>query len=242
VTGSDDKTARLWNLRLDELVELGCRTAGRNLTGKEWKQYMGDELYHKTCSKLPIHLSVIEEARDTARRGDIKSAVTQFKRILEIEPNLTLKPEEEARKVYATYVLQEGKSLAEKGKIKEAIANYDKISQIDPSLNIDFESWNLLCWHGALSGFAKDVIGACDSAVRLAPDAVIGENRNSRGLARALTGNYAGAIEDFKAYVEWSKANNLYEKYGQKREGWINSLEAGKNPFDEAPLEALRHE
>jgi len=42
VTGSDDNTARLWDLRLDELVELACRTAGRNSMKEEWAQYMGD--------------------------------------------------------------------------------------------------------------------------------------------------------------------------------------------------------
>ena len=49
VTGSEDNTVRLWNLRLDELVELACRTVGRNLTKEEWHQYMGDRPYQKTC-------------------------------------------------------------------------------------------------------------------------------------------------------------------------------------------------
>jgi hypothetical protein len=53
VAGSEDKTARLWNLRLDELVELACRTVGRNLTKEEWAQYMGDQPYQKTCPNLP---------------------------------------------------------------------------------------------------------------------------------------------------------------------------------------------
>jgi len=35
VTGSLDNTARLWNLRLDELINLACRTTGRNLTQTE---------------------------------------------------------------------------------------------------------------------------------------------------------------------------------------------------------------
>jgi hypothetical protein len=109
-------------------------------------------------------------------------------------------------------------------------------------LNIDFESWNFLCWHGALSGFAKDVMGACEIAVQLAPDAMKGQNRNGRGLAKALAGDYPGAIEDFKAFVEWSKTNNVYEKYGQKREEWIKAFEGGKNPFDAKTLEALRKE
>ena len=49
VTGSWDKTARLWDLRLDELLNLACRTAGRNLTKEEWAQYMGNLPYQKTC-------------------------------------------------------------------------------------------------------------------------------------------------------------------------------------------------
>ena len=31
-----DKTARLWDLSLDEHVEMACRTAGRNLNTDEW--------------------------------------------------------------------------------------------------------------------------------------------------------------------------------------------------------------
>ncbi|MBI4769973.1 MAG: serine/threonine protein kinase, partial [Chloroflexi bacterium] len=49
VTGSSDNTARLWSLRLDELTDLACRTAGRNLTQAEWEQYFAGEAYRKTC-------------------------------------------------------------------------------------------------------------------------------------------------------------------------------------------------
>ncbi len=52
-TGSYDSTARLWNLRLDELIQLACRTAGRNLTPEEWQQFLGDAPYHKTCPQFP---------------------------------------------------------------------------------------------------------------------------------------------------------------------------------------------
>jgi hypothetical protein len=81
-----------------------------------------------------------------------------------------------------------------------------------------------------------------ERAVALAPDDTKKQSSDGRGLARALTGNYTGAIEDFMAYIEWSKTNNLYEEYGRKREKWINALEAGKNPFDAKTLEALRQE
>jgi regulator of sirC expression with transglutaminase-like and TPR domain len=38
---------------------------------------------------------------------------------------------------------------------------------------------------------------ACERAVALAPDD--GQIRDSRGLARAMTGNIEGAIEDFSS-------------------------------------------
>ncbi len=53
VTGSYDHTARIWNLRPNELVDLACRTAGRNLTDKEWSTYFPGQPYPKICPNLP---------------------------------------------------------------------------------------------------------------------------------------------------------------------------------------------
>ena len=52
-TGSEDHTARLWRLSLDELVSLACRSAGRNLTLEEWLRFFPGEAYHKTCQQQP---------------------------------------------------------------------------------------------------------------------------------------------------------------------------------------------
>ncbi|WP_306558131.1 tetratricopeptide repeat protein [Nostoc sp. 'Peltigera malacea cyanobiont' DB3992] len=60
-------------------------------------------------------------------------------------------------------------------------------------------SWNTLCWGGSLQKQAADVLPACDKAVALAPED--SRIRDSRGLARALTGDTQGAIEDFEAYI-----------------------------------------
>jgi len=46
-------SGRLWRVRLDELVDLACRTAGRNLTRAEWEQYFPGQEYHKTCEQWP---------------------------------------------------------------------------------------------------------------------------------------------------------------------------------------------
>ena len=88
-------------------------------------------------------------------------------------------------------------------------------------------------------GYAADVMDACEQAVELAPDN--GEYRESRGLARALTEDYAGAIEDFEFFVDWSEETGERENLRSEREVWITKLEAGQNPFDEETLESLRY-
>ena len=112
--------------------------------------------------------------------------------------------------------------------------------KIDPTLEISSEYWNALCWHGALWGFAQDVMDACERAVKLAPSDQQGWFRDSRGLTRALTGHYSEAIVDFEAFVAWSKLNDAYEIHGFKREAWITELREGRNPFNPVTIKALR--
>jgi hypothetical protein len=69
--------------------------------------------------------------------------------------------------------------------------------------------------------------------VALAPDA--GEIRDSRGIARALTGNTKGAIEDFQAFVTWTKD----KKDKLQRQRWVNALRAGQNPFTPEEIKSL---
>jgi hypothetical protein len=45
-------TVRVWNWRQD-LIDLACSRLTRNLTKEEWKQYLPDEVYRKTCPNLP---------------------------------------------------------------------------------------------------------------------------------------------------------------------------------------------
>ena len=70
--------------------------------------------------------------------------------------------------------------------------------------------------------------------------------RDSRGLNRALRGEYAGAIEDFTAFVTWARprgaTNERIAKLVVRREALLTALGAGQNPFDAAMLQALREE
>jgi hypothetical protein len=103
----------------------------------------------------------------------------------------------------------------------------------NPALNNNF------CWAGSLDGFAAQVIPACDKAVSVDPSA---GNRDSRGLARALTGDTSGAIDDFQFMLDWCKQNNQYDTLGKEREAWIAALKQGNNPFDRKTLDALKSE
>jgi len=61
-------------------------------------------------------------------------------------------------------------------------------------------------------------------------------------MARALLGDFEGAIEDFEAFVAYAPEAGFSEEVIAMREAWIEALKAGNNPFDEAMLASLRGE
>jgi WD40 repeat protein len=52
-SGSRDHTIRLWDLDVASWIRRACRIANRDLTRQEWRQYFGDEPYHRTCPGAP---------------------------------------------------------------------------------------------------------------------------------------------------------------------------------------------
>lgn len=160
-------------------------------------------------------------------------AIAMFNESLKLDDNLKLDPKTYANIVAAPSFVRQGEGLAKEGKIKEAIAAYEKTQQIDPTLKISADSWNELCWFGSLHGHAADVMNACEKAVGLEP--MNGGFRDSRGVARVLTGNTAGAIEDFQALKKWTENAEVKSR----RQRWSDALRAGKNPFTAAEIESL---
>jgi len=185
---------------------------------------------------------IIERGQDLAKSGDIEGAIAKFQEALELDPSLELDPEKEARKFAGWELYIKGSDLAERGEIEEAIAAYSEAQAILDlvPLIVPAKSWNTLCRYGSLSGYASDVMYACtkavEQAVKFAEEQEIGLHRDSRGLARALTGDYAGALEDFKFFLEWSEN----EEHRRQRQAWISEMEAGRNPFDAESLEELK--
>ena len=127
----------------------------------------------------------------------------------------------------------DGESMAQSGNIEMAIEAFRQVPLVDSTFVISPNSWNELCWFGSLWGHAKDVLFACDRAVQESG----GETWiiDSRGVARALTGNFEGAIADFETYIPEASGEERV-----RREAWVAALKAGENPFTEEVLRGLR--
>ena len=137
----------------------------------------------------------------------------------------------------AAVELSHGYDLVKEGKIEEALAAYEKAQQLDPQLKISAQFWNCLCWHGCLHGYAAEVLFAGEKLLEVEPDNK--EWQDTRGLAKALTGDIPEAIEDFQAVVD----SNLFDRQKElkaKRERWLAALKQGNNPFTPEEMEALR--
>jgi WD40 repeat protein/tetratricopeptide (TPR) repeat protein len=186
-----------------------------------------------------------------ARAGQLEPAVRAFEDAKTLDPSLALDPDTEAHRLVtrgaAEGLVAKGQGLASEGKVQEALAAYAEARKLDPAA-ITAAALNGLCWYGSLAGHADAVMESCEASVSLEPKD--GGIRDSRGLARTLTGNRQGAIEDFKFFVEWVKkdqGSNAEQRDRrrtevQERERWIADLGAGRNPLDAATLEALRNE
>lgn len=159
-----------------------------------------------------------------AQQGDAEPAIADYSKVIEFDPDAD------------TYT-RRGQLYFATGNDRAAIADLTRATELAPT---DATLWATLCRMGGLAGAAAETMAACEQAVKLAPTE--GSPRDSRGLARALTGDDRGAIEDFQFFVQWSKQNGQYEQLGRQRETWITQLQAGQNPFDQATLAALRQE
>ena len=145
---------------------------------------------------------------------EFQPAVEDYSSAIELDPG----------SVYA--YLGRGRAHIQLAEFVAGLADIDRALEIDPNFT---DGHNNRCWFGSILGKAAQVMDSCEAAVTLQPNTPA--YMDSRGLARALTGDYAGAIEDFQFYVDYTG--------DKERVFWIAELKAGRNPFDAATLEAL---
>ncbi|MEZ4646918.1 MAG: WD40 repeat domain-containing protein [Chloroflexota bacterium] len=243
---SQDETARLWIVGIEKFAVIGCEQVRRNLSLDEWERYLRGtaETYALTCDNRPIHPSFIKRATDLVRAGDTAGAEALLELALQIDSTLDIDPAATIQDIVdreqARSLIEDALTAADEGDIETAVANINQALALNVNARIDEEQWNAICWYGSTWGYAADVLFACENAVAL--DSSNGFLLDSRGLARALTGDIEGAIADFTAYVQFLRDVGLYTEGGDGREAWIEALQAGENPFTEDVLAELRQE
>lgn len=132
--------------------------------------------------------------------------------------------------------LWDGRRLARDGKISDAIEAFREAEELDARLTMTIDDWNLLCRQGGCWGQPADVLFACEQAIEMGPK--WGPPYHiSRGIVRALLGDTEGAIEDIEFAIE---GEYLHKDWQARHQSWIDSLQAGKNPFTPEVLEQLR--
>jgi len=165
--------------------------------------------------------------RPAHRDGALTVALIELPVRFEIKTTL-------ADSVAATEAVAEGQRLARVGTLDPAVEAFTEARRLDRRLASSPTIWWTLCWYGSLWGRAQEFISACDQLVALAPGDV--RARDARGFARALTGDFQGAIADFEAVIAGSASA------GQRAERaeWTQALRAGRNPVTPEVLERLR--
>ncbi len=125
--------------------------------------------------------------------------------------------------------------LAREGRITEAVGAVNRGVVLDSTLGLWPVVWRGVCWHGSLTGPAGTVLPLCDRAIDRTPtdDPDFDEARLARSIARALTGNLAGAATDLEANGSSAEDNSSTGR-------WLAALHQGHNPFTPAVLEGLR--
>ena len=247
VSGGEDGTLRLWRGNWQDWLEVACNgliahpilVAPETLLKKEDAETIEvAKDAAKTCQRLIWNPEenaqfLVNRGRSIARQGDLDQAIETFQQAQKLLPSIEVPAEDEVKRWAAGGSIEKRENLVKEGKVQEAVDAFEKAKQFDATWKIPPKSWQRLCKYGVLYGEAKTAISVCDTAVALAPGNV--NVRDSRGVARALTGDRAGAIADFQAFIEGTDSAE-----GKKqRQGWIDKLKKGENPFTEEELAKL---
>ena len=195
----------------------------------------------KKKAKQQVKAKILEvEGNSLAREGSLEQAEAAFSKALSLNPELDFDPKKKAQQVRAKKLLSIARSLLRKKKVEQALAKYSEAENIDPEIKISAINWGDVCWYGVVQDQAAKVLDACEKAVKL--DFENGSFRDSRGIARAMTGNLDGVVRDFEAYVNWAPQHNRSQERIDRRKQWIEQLKNNENPFSPEDRDTLLNE
>ncbi len=223
----------------EALVASACRQVSGNLSWQAWNGYLGTgEPYERTCENLPAHPSVLAAGDLSAENGDEPAATAVYRRLLEVQPELGLNPEQRLN-VWRSRRRLLDNIVPDLTRLELALKSLgplrDRISEegIEP---VPFEPLVRLCLWPTLLGNPEQALPACDLAIGMRPGQVMAHN--CRGLTRARVGDLKGAREDFQISIDGDDD----AEWRRQRLAWIAALEAGTNPIDGAVIQGLKTE
>ena len=191
----------------------------------------------KLAAKLAAR-KLIDRSKKLAAEGDLDGATAKLNQAQELDPSVNFaKLATAIDKLVAANWIEKGQTQVAAGKVTEALALYDSAKKLYPPLKIDAADWNSLCYSGSIYRRASDVMFACENAVKLATAEQKGNYQESRGLAKALSGDRQGAIADFQAYINDPKSNPNYK---DQHKQWIAAIKKGENPLTDKVLQQIK--
>lgn len=213
----------------------------KRLNLEDWQETSDllDQL-NTTYENLPVNFFLVKqkiageiesEILSEAKAGNWKKALDMLEQISASFENLPI-DFSLLRQSIENMVRKEIPKEVDSGNWQNVLKLLDVANEKSIPIN-DANLLNSVCWRGSLNGYASSVLEYCERAVELESDNK--SIRDSRGLARAITGDFGGAINDFQYYVDNTSGSNA-----KKREQWIIELKAGRNPFTEDILNDLR--
>ncbi|MGB3493868.1 MAG: hypothetical protein WBA57_14155 [Elainellaceae cyanobacterium] len=209
----------------------------------------------ETNTKIAIQqwqtYNLVEAGIEDAQDGDLDMAIESFNTAQAQDPNIDLYPQTPvlesepqviANQLYAQQTVDDVRRRIDRftldaSRASQFLEDLQTAQAADSEVFIPPRFWRKICWSISLGNEPEAALEACEAAVSANPS--YGGYRDSRALARALTGDVAGAIEDFQAYVDWSGSPPRRKR---QRQDWIDALKAGENPFTEELLEELQED
>ncbi len=232
---------RDWMAEGEELARTGDIDTATARFQQALKQNPGLNFDPKLKAQQIAATLPLERGEELAAKSKLKEATAEFRRALKLHPNLGFDPVAKAKQSAAIALVQEAERLTAKHEIEQALTTFTRAQTLDPQVIISADSWNNLCWFGALKGYTTEVLAACERAVALDPKNA--NNRDSRGVVRAQLGDFQGAIADFQAFIDWLDATEEnspdWENTKVERKQWIQALRKGNNPFTPEQLKQM---
>jgi tetratricopeptide (TPR) repeat protein len=210
---------------IEGLASEACAILPRNLSWQDWLRLAPvGEPYDLTCPQRPVERSVVAEGDRQAKDGHDAQAIAIYRRVAALGGAISPEGRLDA---WRQYGLVTANIQPDRKKLSVALKAYRRFKADDGEKQtgpIPYAGQLRLCRWSTLLGEFREALEVCDEAVNLLSD---GMAHDSRGLARALSGDLAGARADFEKSADYIDTAD----WRTTRQAWVEALKKGQNPI-----------